>query len=262
MNYVADVKKDKQPDAPLIAAPPELFAGKTADKFTVLVVDDEEVFIKGLKFALESEGYQVESANNGREAIDKQRSVNASLIVMDLMMPDVDGLEACRQIRGFSDAPIIILTARDEDADKLKGFDCGADDYITKPFNLSELKARVRALLRRYVTASTVKPAVFETESISAADIVVDFRGRRVILRGSEIELASKEFDLLTTLMRDVGKVFSREELMSRVWSADTQSDVRTVDVHIRHLREKLELDPANPRLIITKWKAGYYFSG
>jgi DNA-binding response OmpR family regulator len=256
MNYVSEIKKDKQS-----GTPPEMSAAKAADKFTVLVVDDEEVFIKGLKFALESEGYLVESANNGREAVEKQRSVKASLIVMDLMMPEMDGLEACRQIRKFSDVPIIVLTARDEDADKLKGFDNGADDYITKPFNLSELKARVRVLLRRYVTSGAGKSASAALDTLSAAEVTVDLRGRRVILRGNEIDLASKEFDLLTTLMRDAGKVFSRDELMTRVWSADTQSDVRTVDVHIRHIREKLERDPANPQLIITKWKAGYYFN-
>ena len=210
----------------------------------ILVVDDEKLLVKGIKFNLENEGYTVEACYDGETAVEMARAGDYDLIILDLMMPRKDGLEACQEIRGFSTVPIIMLTARSEDADMLMGFESGADDYVTKPFNILALKARVRALLRR--------------ASITAAPE----QSRSATKNGVEVELTMKEFDLMLFLMKNPGKVFSRESLLNLVWGYDYQGDTRTVDVHIRRLREKLELTPAQPQYIITKWGVGYYFAG
>lgn len=223
----------------------------------ILVVDDERLLVKGIKFNLENEGYSVDACYDGEDAVNMARSGNYDLIILDLMMPKKDGLEACQEIRGFSTVPIIMLTARSEGADLLVGFESGADDYMTKPFNILELKARVRALLRR---ASIAAPASPVPSVLSRGHITVDEARRRVTRSGQEVELTMKEFDLILFLMKNPGRVYSRENLLDLVWGYDYQGDTRTVDVHVRRLREKLELDPANPQYIATKWGVGYFF--
>lgn len=219
----------------------------------ILVVDDEKVLVKGIKFNLENEGYQVEAGYDGEEAVEKARSGNFDLIILDLMMPKIDGLQACMRIREFSNVPIIMLTARGEDTDKIIGFEYGADDYITKPFNILEVKARIRALLRR------AGAAVQKDERLYAGHIALD-PDARAAWRGEEsVELTAKEFDLMELLLRNPGRVYSRENLLNVVWGYEYIGDYRTVDVHVRRLREKLELDPANPQYILTKWGVGYY---
>ena len=223
----------------------------------ILVVDDEQLLVKGIKFNLEHEGYQVETGFDGEQAVDLARNGNFDLIILDLMMPCIDGLQACMRIREFSNVPIIMLTARGEDSDKIMGFECGAADYITKPFNILELKARVRALLRRSTIASQQQPA----DAMTAGHIRLD-AGERTAWKGEEqVDLTAKEFDLMELLMRNPGRVYSRENLLNVVWGYEYIGDYRTVDVHIRRLREKLELDPANPEHIRTKWGVGYYLS-
>ncbi len=223
----------------------------------ILVVDDEQVLVKGIKFNLEQEGYQVETGSNGEEAVELAREGGFDLVILDLMMPRVDGLQACVRIREFSSVPIIMLTARSEDADKIIGFECGADDYITKPFNILELKARVRALLRRSgLTEQKSQPAV-----LTAGHIRLDAGARAAWRSGEAVELTAKEFDLMELLMRNPGRVYSRENLLNVVWGYEYIGDYRTVDVHIRRLREKLELDPASPAYIRTKWGVGYYLA-
>jgi len=225
----------------------------------ILVVDDEKLLVKGIKFNLENEGYSVDACYDGEEALNMARAENYDLIILDLMMPKKDGLEVCQEIRGFSTVPIIMLTARSEGADLLMGFESGADDYMTKPFNILELKARVRALLRRAsISAPPVKPI---SSVLSRGHITVDEERRKVTKSGEVIELTMKEFDLILFLMKNPGRVYSRENLLDLVWGYDYQGDTRTVDVHIRRLREKLELDSANPRYIVTKWGVGYYFA-
>jgi len=224
----------------------------------ILVVDDERVLVKGIKFNLESEGYQVEVGYDGQEAVDLARSGGFDLIILDLMMPKIDGLQACMRIREFSNVPIIILTAKGEDADKLIGFESGADDYITKPFNILELKARIRALLRR--AGMTQQEA--GGGRLTAGHIVLDPDERSAWKDGQSVELTAKEFDLMELLMRNPGRVYSRENLLNVVWGYEYVGDYRTVDVHVRRLREKLELDPANPEYILTKWGVGYYLRG
>ena len=225
----------------------------------ILVVDDERVLVKGIKFNLESEGYQVEAAYDGEAAVDLARSGNFDLIILDLMMPRIDGLQACMRIREFSNVPVIMLTARSEDADKLVGFECGADDYITKPFNILELKARVRALLRRAGMAAQQKGG---GGKLTMGHITLDADARAAWKDGQSVELTAKEFDLMELLLRNPGRVYSRENLLNVVWGYEYAGDYRTVDVHIRRLREKLELDPANPQYILTKWGVGYYLKG
>lgn len=220
----------------------------------ILVVDDEKVLVKGIKFNLESEGYQVEVGYDGQSAVDLARGGGFDLILLDLMMPKIDGLQACMRIREFSNVPIIILTAKGEDADKLVGFECGADDYITKPFNILELKARIRALLRR---AGKVQQS--GGGRLEAGHIALDTDERSAWKEGAAVELTAKEFDLMELLMRNPGRVYSRENLLNVVWGYEYVGDYRTVDVHVRRLREKLELDPANPEYILTKWGVGYY---
>lgn len=225
----------------------------------ILVVDDEKLLVKGIKFNLENEGYQVETAFDGAAAVELARSESFDLIILDLMMPEVDGLTACMRIREFSAVPIIMLTARSEDADMLMGFESGADDYVTKPFNILALKARVRALLRRASMSAAQEPA--KTSVLTRGHISVDTERRSAYKNGVAIELTMKEFDLIEFLMKNPGRVYSRENLLDLVWGYDYQGDTRTVDVHIRRLREKLELDPAHPEYIVTKWGVGYYFA-
>ena len=225
----------------------------------ILVVDDEELLVKGIKFNLESEGYTVDTCHDGETAVAMAREGDYQLILLDLMMPKLDGLSACMKIREFSMVPVIMLTAKSEDTDKLIGFEYGADDYITKPFNILELKARVRALLRRSSAAGPT-PSAETTTQLSRGGISLDTNRRTVTADGKNIELTVKEFDLVELFLRNPGKVFSRENLLDFVWGVDYQGDVRTVDVHIRRLREKLERNPAEPEYIITKWGVGYYF--
>ena len=223
----------------------------------ILVVDDEQVLVKGVKFNLENEGYTVETAYDGATAVELAKNGDFDLILLDLMMPEVDGLTACMRIREFSNVPIIMLTARGEDTDKLLGFEYGADDYVTKPFNILELKARIRALLRR--SGGTQQE---RRELLSAGAISVD-PAQRVALRDGEIvELTAKEYDLIELLIKNPRRVYSRENLMDLVWGYTYAGDYRTVDVHIRRLREKLERNPAEPEYILTKWGVGYYFKG
>lgn len=225
----------------------------------ILVVDDERLLVKGIKFNLENEGYTVDACYDGEEAVNLARTVEYDLIILDLMMPKKDGLQACQEIRSFSTVPIIMLTARSERADLLVGFESGADDYLTKPFDILELKARVRALLRR---ASITAPSTVQLSSaLTRGHITIDEERRSATKNGEPIELTMKEFDLILFLMKNPGRVYSRENLLDLVWGYDYQGDTRTVDVHIRRLREKLELDPAKPRYIVTKWGVGYYFA-
>jgi two-component system response regulator VicR len=223
----------------------------------ILVVDDERVLVKGIRFNLENEGYEVSVAYDGAAAVEEAKRTRFDLIILDLMMPELDGMQACMKIREFSNVPVIMLTARSEDADKLMGFECGADDYITKPFNILELKARVRALLRR--AAGTEKkeerPAL-----LTVGELSLDTEQRVAIRQGETVELTAKEYDLIELLMKNPRRVYSRENLMNIVWGYSYAGDYRTVDVHIRRLREKLEEEPAAPTHILTKWGVGYYF--
>lgn len=224
----------------------------------ILVVDDEAVIVKGIKFNLEHEGYQVETGSDGEQAVEMAREGSYDLILLDLMMPKIDGLQACMRIREFSSVPIIMLTARSEDTDKIIGFEYGADDYVTKPFNILELKARIRALLRRSGTVQRKQ----DSEMLTAGHIRLDTVERIAWKGDSRVELTAKEFDLMDLLMHNPGRVYSRENLLNVVWGYEYIGDYRTVDVHVRRLREKLELDPANPEYIRTKWGVGYYLTG
>ena len=222
----------------------------------ILVVDDEKVLVKGIKFNLENEGYQVEVGYDGEQAVELARNGGFDLIILDLMMPKIDGLQACMRIREFSNVPVIMLTARSEDTDKIIGFECGADDYITKPFNILELKARIRAMLRRAGAAHQKD----KTSRLQVGHIALDTDERSASKDGQAVDLTAKEFDLMELLMRNPGRVYSRENLLNIVWGYEYAGEYRTVDVHIRRLREKLELDPANPEYILTKWGVGYFF--
>ena len=224
----------------------------------ILVVDDERVMVKGIKFNLENEGYQVETGSDGEEAVEKARAGQFDLIILDLMMPKIDGLQACMKIREFSNVPVIMLTAKSEDADKIIGFECGADDYITKPFNILELKARIRALLRRAGAAAQQQR---EADRLTQGSITLDLSERAAWREGEPVDLTAKEFDLMALLMQNPGRVYSRENLLNLVWGYEYIGEFRTVDVHIRRLREKLEPDPANPEHILTKWGVGYYLA-
>ena len=224
----------------------------------LLVVDDEKVLVKGLKFNLEQEGYTVDVCYDGATAVEMARMGQYDLILMDLMMPGKDGLTASKEIREVSNIPIIMLTARDEDRDKLLGFEYGADDYITKPYNILELKARVRALLRR--ASITPPPEEEPARKLTMGGITLDFDRRSAFLDGREVNLTVKEFELISLLMRNEGKVFSRENLLDIIWGHDYYGEERTVDVHVRRLREKIERNPAHPEHLVTKWGVGYFF--
>lgn len=224
----------------------------------ILVVDDEKLLVKGIRFNLENEGYDVITGADGMEAVELAGSENPDLIVLDLMMPRLDGLEACGKIREFSDVPIIMLTAKADDMDKLLGFEHGADDYLTKPFNILELKARIKALLRR--SRSGRRQEEKPDSKLVCGHITLDRDARDAFNDGKLVDLTAKEFDLMELLMRNPNRVYSREALLNAIWGYDTSSDIRTVDVHIRRLREKLERSPAAPEHIMTKWGVGYYF--
>ena len=221
----------------------------------ILVVDDENLLVKGIRFNLQNEGYEVICGSNGLEAVHLTQTQSPDLVILDIMMPQMDGLTACARIREFSNVPIILLTAKAEDMDKLMGFEQGADDYLTKPFNILELKARVRALLRRTSTQNTN-----ENERLTIGTITLDLSARNAYQDGTLTDLTAKEFDVIEFLMRNPNRVYSREALLDTIWAYEYRSDIRTVDVHIRRLREKLEADPANPQYIMTKWGVGYYF--
>lgn len=223
----------------------------------VLVVDDEKLLVKGIKFNLENDGYQVATAYDGAQALSMVKEQKYDIIILDLMLPEVDGLEVCRKIRENSNVPVIMLTAKSEGVDKLIGFEYGADDYVTKPFDILELKARIRAILRR---AGSQPAADLQDDQIKVGDLLIDTAQRSVFKNGRATDLTAKEFDLLVMLARNPGRVFSREGLLSVVWGEDYPGDIRTVDVHVRRLREKLETDDANPEYILTKWGVGYYF--
>lgn len=221
----------------------------------VLVVDDERYIVKGIKFSLEQDGMDVDAAYDGEEAFRMIQEGEYDIIILDVMLPGMDGIEVCQQVREFSSVPILMLTARGEDMDKILGLEYGADDYMTKPFNILELKARIKAILRRSHGGEPRSNNSFEYH-----DLRIDFDSRRVFIKGAETNLTAKEFDLLELLCRNAGKVYSREKLLEIVWGADYPGDVRTVDVHVRRLREKIEPNPGDPLYIQTKWGVGYFF--
>ncbi len=221
----------------------------------ILVVDDEELLVKGIRFNLQNEGYEVITGSNGLHAVEAAQLQHPDLIILDIMMPEMNGLEACSRIREFSNVPIILLTAKADDMDKLMGFDNGADDYLTKPFNILELKARVRALLRRSGSLDSRSQ-----KALTIGSITLDLSARNAYRAGQLADLTAKEFDVVEHLMKNPNHVFSREALLDTIWAYEYRSDIRTVDVHIRRLREKLEQNPADPQYIMTKWGVGYYF--
>ena len=223
----------------------------------ILVVDDEALLVKGIRFNLQNDGYEVITGSDGVEAVELAQSQKPDLIVLDVMMPRMDGLTACSKIREFSDVPIILLTAKTTDMDKLLGFDQGADDYLTKPFNILELKARIRAMLRR---SGGSAPREAPKNELVGGPIRLDLDARNAYRSGELVDLTAKEFDVIEHLMRNPNRVFSRENLLDTIWAYEYRSDIRTVDVHIRRLREKLEENPAQPKHIMTKWGVGYYF--
>ncbi len=223
----------------------------------VLVVDDEKLIVKGIRFSLEQDDLQVDCAYDGEEALEYARNNKYDIILLDVMLPKLTGFEVCQQIREFSNVPIIMLTAKGDDMDKILGLEYGADDYITKPFNILEVKARIKAIMRRVEP----KTGVRETQRfVESGDMKLDCEGRRVYIAGREISLTAKEFEVLELLMFNPNKVYGREALLKLVWGADYPGDVRTVDVHIRRLREKIEENPSEPKYVHTKWGVGYYF--
>ena len=223
----------------------------------VLVVDDEKLIVKGIRFSLEQDGMEVDCAYDGEKALECAKNKEYDMILLDLMLPKMNGLEVCQQIREFSDVPIIMLTAKGEDKDKILGLEYGADDYITKPFNILEVKARIKAIMRR-----AGKNATQETKAkvVEVGELRLDCEGRRVFIGTREINLTAKEFDVLELLVFNPNKVYSRENLLNIVWGYEYPGDVRTVDVHIRRLREKIESNPSEPKYVHTKWGVGYYF--
>ena len=225
----------------------------------VLVVDDEKLIVKGIRFSLEQEGMEVDCAYDGEEALEKAKEKEYDMILLDIMLPKLTGLEVCQQIREFSSVPIIMLTAKGEDMDKILGLEYGADVYITKPFNILEVKARIKAIMRR-MRKEEAKESFGKT--LVSGDLKLDCEGRRVFIAGKEINLTAKEFDVLELLAKNPNKVYSRENLLNLVWGYEYPGDVRTVDVHIRRLREKIEAVPSDPKYVHTKWGIGYYFQG
>ncbi len=224
----------------------------------VLVVDDEKLIVKGIKFSLEQDGMEVECAYDGEEALELLKNGEYDIVLLDLMLPKIGGYEVCQQLREFSQVPVIMLTAKGDDMDKILGLEYGADDYVTKPFNILEVKARIKAILRRTEQKKAV-PEVSGNELVSGR-IRLDLDGRRTFIGNTEVSLTSKEFEVLEILMRNPDRVYTRENLMNLVWGMDYPGDVRTVDVHIRRLREKIEKDSGNPMYVHTKWGVGYYF--
>lgn len=223
----------------------------------VLVVDDEKLIVKGIRFSLEQDGMEVDCAYDGEEALNMARGSEYDIILLDIMLPKLSGLEVCQQIREFSGVPIVMLTAKGDDMDKIMGLEYGADDYITKPFNILEVKARLKAIMRRTAKKEEKKE---KASVIERGDLRLDCDGRRVYVAGKEINLTAKEFDVLELLVLNPNKVYGRESLLKIVWGADYPGDVRTVDVHIRRLREKIEANPSEPKYVHTKWGVGYYY--
>ncbi|MGN0374701.1 MAG: response regulator transcription factor [Butyrivibrio sp.] len=225
----------------------------------VLVVDDEKLIVKGIKFSLEQDGMTVDCAYDGEEALNFAKNNDYDIVLLDLMLPKVDGLSVCQQIREYSDMPIIMLTAKGEDMDKIMGLEYGADDYITKPFNILEVKARMKAIMRRN-NRNTAKEE--KGRYIISGDLKLDKDGRRLFINGKEINLTAKEFDVLELLVLNPNKVYGRDNLLNIIWGYDYPGDARTVDVHIRRLREKIEQNPSEPKYVHTKWGVGYYYLG
>ena len=224
----------------------------------VLVVDDEKLIVKGIRFSLEQEGMEVDCAYDGEEAVQKAKENEYDIILLDVMLPKLDGFEVCQQISEFSDVPIIMLTAKGDDMDKILGLEYGADDYITKPFNILEVKARIKAIIRR---TKKKAPEKENRKVVEKGDLHLDCDSRRLNIGGKEINLTAKEFDLLELMALNPNKVYSRDHLLNAVWGYDYPGDVRTVDVHIRRLREKIEANPSEPKYVHTKWGVGYYFN-
>ena len=224
----------------------------------VLVVDDEKLIVKGIRFRLEQDGMEVDCAYDGEEALEMAQQNHYDIILLDIMLPKLTGLEVCQQIRDFSNVPIVMLTAKGEDMDKILGLEYGADDYITKPFNILEVKARIKAIMRRTTTRKKTEAA--ESKIIESGDLRIDRDNRRVTIAGREINLTAREFEVLELLVLNPNKVYGRESLLKLIWGADYPGDVRTVDVHIRRLREKIETNPSEPKYVYTKWGVGYYF--
>lgn len=223
----------------------------------VLVVDDEKLIVKGIRFSLEQDGMEVDCAYDGEEALEKAKEKEYDIILLDIMLPKMDGFEVCQQIRDFSSVPIVMLTAKGEDMDKILGLEYGADDYITKPFNILEVKARIKAIMRR---TSQGKKVEKDPNVIEDGDLKIDCESRRLFIQGKEINLTAKEFDLLELLVKNPNKVYSREKLLNLVWGYEYPGDFRTVDVHVRRLREKIEANPSEPKYVHTKWGVGYYY--
>jgi len=222
----------------------------------ILVVDDEKNIVKGIKFSLEQDGMKVDVAYDGEEALELAKKNAYDLIILDVMLPKIEGTEICQRIREFSAVPVVMVTAKGEDMDKIMGLEYGADDYITKPFNILELKARIKAILRR-----ATKPApAQQSHTLDVRDLSIDTQSRRVFVLEQEIALTAKEYDLLEFLVKNTGRVYTRENLLAELWSAENTGDARTVDVHVRRLREKIEENPSDPKYIYTKWGVGYYF--
>ena len=224
----------------------------------VLVVDDEKLIVKGIRFSLEQDGMDVDCAYDGEEALAMARANEYDMILLDIMLPKMDGVEVCQAIREFSDMPIVMLTAKGDDMDKILGLEYGADDYITKPFNILEVKARIKAIMRRTYGPREKKET---TSVIVKGDLRLDCDSRRLFIHDKEVNLTAKEFDLLELLVKNENKVYSREDLLGLVWGKDYPGDVRTVDVHVRRLREKIEANPSEPKYVHTKWGVGYYYS-
>lgn len=223
----------------------------------ILVVDDEKLIVKGICFSLEQEGMEVDCAYDGEEALEYAKKCEYDLVLLDVMLPKLDGFQVCQQIREFSDMPVVMLTAKSEDMDKILGLEYGADDYITKPFNILEVKARIKAIMRR---TRVKEPEAANSRMITSGDMRIDLDSRRVFIGEKEVNLTAKEFDLLELLITNPNKVYNRENLLNLVWGYDYPGDVRTVDVHVRRLREKVEVNPSEPRYIHTKWGVGYFF--
>ena len=224
----------------------------------ILVVDDEKSIVKGIKYGLDQDGYQVDVAYDGQEALDKAKVGDFDLIVLDVMLPKIDGLSVCQQVREFSNVPVIMLTAKGDDMDKILGLEYGADDYMTKPFNILELKARIKAIIRR--TKAVAKNPEDEYQVLTSGEIRLEVESRRVFVSETEVNLTAKEFDLLELFLHHPNKVYTRENLLNVVWGYDYPGDVRTVDVHVRRLREKVEPNPSEPAYVHTKWGVGYYY--
>ena len=223
----------------------------------VLVVDDEKLIVKGIRFSLEQDGMEVDCAYDGEEALSLAKENRYDMVLLDVMLPKLDGFEVCREIREFSDMPVVMLTAKGDDMDKILGLEYGADDYITKPFNILEVKARIKAIMRRTGSAASNQE---NDKVLQNGDLKLDCDSRRLFILGREVNLTAKEFDILVLLVKNPNKVYSRDQLLHMIWGADYPGDARTVDVHVRRLREKIEANPSEPKYVHTKWGVGYYY--